>query len=821
MNSVNSDGSGGNADGLMEGFIDGKLMSSWGGIKFRNHDNIGIDAMKVYSFFGGGANSSSVRNEWAIFDDFYLFTYTDGVDVPRGRQQSPDGRNLNLPWVKGADAPPPPLSEVPDTETPETPTNIAINDIGSTSMTLTWDASTDNTGVTGYRVFVDFDQPVTVTSGTSYILEELIPGTNYVMNVTAFDAAGNESERSATVEGETTSFDEEPPTVPDGLEVVSFSGYSIQYEWNPSSDNEGVDIYRIFFDDVWISDQPGTGYTAPNLEPDTEYKFNVQAFDAAGNFSALSDPIVQTTSGPDTQPPSRPDGVEPTSVTETTISIQWNASTDNIGVEQYLIYLNNALKETSNSTSETLGLLQPGLDYSLEVSAVDEAGNESTRSAVIIVTTNNDDITTEPSLPNVAISNIKDNTIRPSSVSQLSSLGFTELKNYGIEIYEKDNPSVAPIVLKGLETDSVLNLGRSTDGLEVLYNFAEGEGNIVHDISGNEPALDLLINREGVTTEWLTGQGLRILGSTILEFPGTPQRLTQSLASSNEITLEAWVKQEQIEQSGPARIFTLSSGSSARAVTLGHEGNKAAFDYVIRLNTSGSSVNGIPELITELEFTTHSLHHVVFTRDTQGDEKIYINGLRLANGMRSGDFSTWDDDYHLAIGNEIDMGRPWIGIIYLAAIYNRAIRESEVEDNYESGFGRIDFVSELDTLSANTSYELVPFVTTDQGIVYGETRDFIYKNVLLTDSFMAIYPNPNDGRFFIKVTNNDENLKSVILRIADFTGQVHYTDDLDFSEGLVENNFEILLPPSLSDGMYSIMLIAGNKSVAEKMVLLR
>ena len=112
MNTVNGAGEDGNRDGLLEGYIDGKLMSQWTGIRFRNVETIGIDVFKLYSFFGGnGPDFACVRDEWVLVDDIFIFTYADGVDVPRGNQASPAGRELILP-VSGSgtvvDPPPPP-----------------------------------------------------------------------------------------------------------------------------------------------------------------------------------------------------------------------------------------------------------------------------------------------------------------------------------------------------------------------------------------------------------------------------------------------------------------------------------------------------------------------------------------------------------------------------------------------------------------------------------------------------------------------------------------------------------------------------------------
>ena len=63
-----------------------------------------------------------------------------------------------------------------------------------TSISLSWNASTDNVGVTGYRLYNSTTLHGT-TAQTTYTFNGLACGTNYSLGVTARDAAGNESYR--------------------------------------------------------------------------------------------------------------------------------------------------------------------------------------------------------------------------------------------------------------------------------------------------------------------------------------------------------------------------------------------------------------------------------------------------------------------------------------------------------------------------------------------------------------------------------------------------------------------------------------------------
>ncbi|MDX2248447.1 MAG: S8 family serine peptidase [Bacteroidia bacterium] len=83
-----------------------------------------------------------------------------------------------------------------DTQDPSVPTNLAASNTTQTSTDLTWTASTDNVGVTGYNVFVDGILDGT-TASTSYTVSGLAAATTYAISVSAYDAAGNESAQTS------------------------------------------------------------------------------------------------------------------------------------------------------------------------------------------------------------------------------------------------------------------------------------------------------------------------------------------------------------------------------------------------------------------------------------------------------------------------------------------------------------------------------------------------------------------------------------------------------------------------------------------------
>jgi chitodextrinase len=173
----------------------------------------------------------------------------------------------------------------PDLEDPTQPQNLRSPAQTSVSIELAWDASSDNVGVTGYRVYGPAgtrDVP-----GTSHVETGLSADTAYAFQVTALDAAGNESSPSAVLNVSTTAPDTQNPSQPQNLRSPAQTGTTIELAWDASSDNVGVTGYRVY-GPAGPTDVAGTSHVETALSPATAYAFQVSALDAAGNESDLS-----------------------------------------------------------------------------------------------------------------------------------------------------------------------------------------------------------------------------------------------------------------------------------------------------------------------------------------------------------------------------------------------------------------------------------------------------------------------------------------------------------------------------------------------------
>lgn len=131
-----------------------------------------------------------------------------------------------------------------DTQKPTSPTNLTASNIGTTTLTLNWNASTDNVGVTGYLVYKDNGNTLLAELGKdslTYNVTGLSPNSTYNFQVKAKDAAGNISEPAS--ENATTS-PVSTPTVPT-LQYAYYGGENMTLQWPNYIDSEAI-TYELF-----------------------------------------------------------------------------------------------------------------------------------------------------------------------------------------------------------------------------------------------------------------------------------------------------------------------------------------------------------------------------------------------------------------------------------------------------------------------------------------------------------------------------------------------------------------------------------------------
>jgi hypothetical protein len=226
---------------------------------------------------------------------------------------------------------------------------------------------------------------------------------------------------------------------------------------------------------------------------------------------------------------------------------------------------------------------------------------------------------------------------------------------------------------------SAWSADRSGDGLVALYDFRLAKGSIVKDRSGVGKPLDLKI--ENPKNVRRTKGTLEVRGKTLIRSDKPAAKVFNAVRRSGEITIEAWVRPANAKQDGPARMVTLSGGSSERNFTLGQEGDKVD----VRLRTTKTSGNGIPSLNSPGRSLAPRLTHIVYTRNRGGRARLFLNGKQQVEKRVPGAMANWNGKYRLALANELSSERPWLGTFHLVAIYSRDLSVGEVAQHFKAG----------------------------------------------------------------------------------------------------------------------------------------
>ncbi len=323
----------------------------------------------------------------------------------------------------------------PDTIAPSTPAGLSASAVSSSQINLSWTASTDNVGVTGYRVYRAGTLLATLGAVTTFQSTGLAASTTYSYTVQALDAAGNASAQSASASATTqVAPDTQAPSVPTGLAGTAVSATQINLTWNASTDNVAVVNYQVILNDAIIANVPGTSFQHTGLTPGTTYNYRVSAADAVPNYSAwTATPVsVTTPAATDTTAPSTPTGLLASAVSSSQINLSWAASTDNVGVTGYRVFRAGTLLATLGAVTayQNTGLT-PSATYSYTVQALDAAGNASAQSGSASATTLAAADTVAPTTPTgLSASAVSSSLINLSWAASTDNVGVTGYRVY-------------------------------------------------------------------------------------------------------------------------------------------------------------------------------------------------------------------------------------------------------------------------------------------------------------------------------------------------------------------------------------------------------
>lgn len=311
-----------------------------------------------------------------------------------------------------------------DVTAPSVPTSVAASYDGVATVTITWDASTDDvdgSGMAGYGIYRNGTRIGSTTTALTFT--DHPPTGTFTYQVNAVDLAHNTSVLSTATSPITLGFpDTTPPTVPDNVTAVATSdGATISWDAStdptvaqfilgtselgstdvlvPGGGTSGVSTYVIYRNGIAVAFDSASPHTDTVAAAGT-YIYQVAAVDVAGNISAKSDPASVTVNFIDQTPPSAPTGVGTTDLGSGNIRVSWTASTDNVAVTSYVVY-RDGNPITFASVSPYVDTVGATGTYSYTVAALDAAQNLSAQSSAstISVTVAPPGDTTPPSIP--------------------------------------------------------------------------------------------------------------------------------------------------------------------------------------------------------------------------------------------------------------------------------------------------------------------------------------------------------------------------------------------------------------------------------------
>ena len=326
-----------------------------------------------------------------------------------------------------------------DEQSPTRPEIVKAVAASDTSILLTWASSTDNISIAGYNVYKN-DAQITTVAFPTFTDGNLSSSTEHCYEIEAFDGSGNKSTKTLA-ECATTleNVDETAPAAVTVVQIIAETDASIKLTW-PAVNETDVAGYRIYEEidgsPKAIASVVDTQFIVLGLNSDTNYCYQVRAFDGAGNESAQIDfectnTLLEKPSGP----PEKPTNLTATS-SETSIKLQWSALSDENFLDGYRIYRNSddqTLEKiaTVQATVFADQNLQASNQYCYVIKAVNIDGieSEATEQTCASALDNNPptgDNNPPTSVTDLALANTTDSTISLSwnEVSDDDIMGY-------------------------------------------------------------------------------------------------------------------------------------------------------------------------------------------------------------------------------------------------------------------------------------------------------------------------------------------------------------------------------------------------------------
>lgn len=704
---------------------------------------------------------------------------------------------------------------------PRSPTSITLLSASKTSVEFEWTDNADNEegfclersiNTPGQFIITD-----TLPANTKEFSDQkLKSNTRYYYRLRAFNTDGN-SDYSDTLLVKT-----DPlilPAAPSQLKINKLTPFTVLFSWNDnSSDETGFQLQK--------TDETKTFHNLASLPPDitqfadtalndsTIYFYRVRAFNADG-YSVFSDTLLVLT--PENIIPETPDDFEASSVRYNKVVLTWELNSDGLSgleIERRSDTTGNfiLIAKTDIVTSFADTSVYEGQSYIYRIRAFNSF-NFSDYSPSINVSVPFLTLPKPPELlPSATIEsnaieikwsdNSSDETGFIIKRALYPQNDFVELStvhtNDTLFIDHTVTPNTTYYYIVNAVNEngqsensnrirvsslSLAETARFKEGLIAYYNFSLNSDTIVHDLSGFGNPVNLHIS-DTSHINWNRNNQMELLDNTVISSIKPALKIVNACKETNEITLDCWIKPSSDALFTNATILSLSQNPDNIGISLMQSDfaltDNTSYRYLLGLSTKSTESNGKPFLETVKE-EVKTLHHIAYTRNNLGEEKLFLNGNLVANSIKPLGFDNWKSDFYLYLGNESSLKSPWKGVYYLLAIYNVALNTDQIMQNFNAG-------------------------PTDNLIAPKNEFD------------IKLYPNPSKDfiNIEIKPLEYSDYGEKVILQLLDLYGFVHFEEVIKDSNQDYSRKLDL---ENLAEGIYYIRLLSNSFTSMQKIII--
>ena len=292
----------------------------------------------------------------------------------------------------------------------EPPTGLSAQAIDQSSISVTWDDLSDETGYSLYNDWTSGSVELPADQ-TSYTLSDINPDSQVCFTISA-ERDGETSDQSDSVCASTVAGALAAPT---DVTAQAVDQTTIDVYWDDTSDETGYHL-RGSDDSVDVTlDADTTSDEVDNLSPGTKYCFTVAAVQN-DQESPRSDRACATTAAPELEPPT---GLSAQAIDQSSISVTWDDLSDETGYSLYNDWTSDSVELPADQTSYTLSDINPDSQVCFTISA-ERDGETSDQSDSVCASTLPDDTQTT----DVTVNAVDDSTYA-TDVSEGETVSIT------------------------------------------------------------------------------------------------------------------------------------------------------------------------------------------------------------------------------------------------------------------------------------------------------------------------------------------------------------------------------------------------------------